>query len=213
MHKHAGAMIHIEGFWRPQMGTIMNILSRVAAPLLVASTLAGPALAGGETLIVGIPGDIRNTDPALVSDTNSYYVTSNVMQGLVGLKQGSLTEIKPLLASALPEISPDGLTYTFKIREGVKFHDGTPVDAQAVKYNYERWINFPKSLQGNSYWSNIVLGHGSKSAIAAVEAPDSSTFIVRLKKPNSSFLTTQTLPSFAIASPTALKQGKGDNSV
>jgi peptide/nickel transport system substrate-binding protein len=103
----------------------------------------------GGTLVVAIPGDIKRTDPALIDDSNTSYVMQNVMEGLVTLKPGTTGELEPGLAESW-ELSPDGLTYTFKIREGVKFHDGTDLNAEAVKYNYDRWLNFPKELQDYS---------------------------------------------------------------
>jgi len=179
-----------------------------------ASESAAPAegaIKEGGTLVVAIPGDIKRTDPALIDDSNTSYVMQNVMEGLVTLKPGTTGELQPALAESW-ELSPDGLTYTFKIRQGVKFHDGTDVDAAAIKYNYDRWIAFPKELQDYSYYAGAVFGgYGDGSNIAATDAPDASTFTITLKSPVSSFLLSQTLTPFTISSPTALKAGKADN--
>jgi peptide/nickel transport system substrate-binding protein len=167
----------------------------------------------GGTLVVAIPGDIKRTDPALIDDSNTSYVMQNVMEGLVSLKPGTTGEVEPALAESWT-VSDDGLTYTFKIRQGVKFHDGTDVDAAAVKYNYDRWLAFPKELQDYSYYAGAVFGgYGAESNIASTDAPDPSTFTLTLKSPVSTFLLQQTLTPFTISSPTALKDGKADNSV
>ncbi len=171
-----------------------------------------PTIKEGGTLVVAIPGDIKRTDSALVDDSNSSYVFQNVMESLVGLKPGTTSQVVDVLAES-HTISADGLTYTFKIRSGVKFHDGTDLDAAAVVYNYNRWLNFPKDLQAYSYYAGAVLGgYGADANIASVTATDASTVTIVLKQPNSAFLISQTLPQFGIASPTALKAGKADNS-
>ena len=89
---------------------------------------AGQPKAGG-TLVVALPGDINRTDTALIDDANSSYVGQQVMETLVTLAPGTGDEIIPGLATEW-KISDDGLTYTFTIRDGVKFHDGTPLDAE-----------------------------------------------------------------------------------
>ena len=178
-----------------------------------ASTPAEGGIKPGGTLVVAIPGDIKRTDPALIDDSNTSYVMQQVMEGLVSLQPGTTGELKPALAESW-ELSPDGLTYTFKIREGVKFHDGTDVDAAAVKYNYDRWLNFPSELQDYSYYAGAVFGgYGDTSNIASTAAPDANTFTITLKSPVSSFLLSQTLTPFTISSPTALQNGKADNTV
>lgn len=183
-----------------------------AAPATEAPPAAGEPKDGG-TLVVAIPGDIKRTDPALIDDSNTSYVMQSVMEGLVRLKPGTTGELDPGLATSW-ELSPDGLTYTFKLREGVKFHDGTPVDAEAVKYNYDRWLNFPSELQDYSYYAGAVFGgYGDTSNIASTAAPDPGTFTITLKSPVSSFLLSQTLTPFVISSPTALKAGGADNTV
>jgi len=177
----------------------------------VAPQSQAPAIKPGGTLVVAIPGDIKRTDSALVDDSNSSYVFQNVMESLVGLKPGTTSVVQDLLAES-HTVSADGLTYTFKLRSGVKFHDGTDFNADAVVYNYNRWLNFPKDLQDYSYYAGAVFGgYGADSNIASVTATDASTVTIVLKKPNSSFLISQTLPQFGIASPTALKAGKADN--
>lgn len=177
------------------------------------SAAPSAAIKEGGTLVVAIPGDIKRTDSALVDDSNSSYVFTNVMEGLVGLKPGSTSQIVDVLAES-HQVSTDGLTYTFKLRSGVKFHDGTDFNADAVVYNYNRWINFPTALQDYSYYTGAVFGgYGAGSNIASVTATDASTVTIVLKQPSSSFLLSQTLPQFGIASPTALKAGGADNTV
>ncbi len=182
-----------------------------STPASAAPSPSGQAKTGG-TLVVALPGDITRTDPALIDDSNSSYVMNQVMEGLVALKPGTTSEVVPALAESWT-ISPDGKTYTFKLRQGVKFHDGTDFNADAVKYNYDRWKNFPPALQDYSYYAGAVFGgYGDTSNIASVDVVDPYTVTITLKQPNSSFLLAQTLTVFGISSPTALRAGKADNS-
>src|SRR6266516_4726787 len=128
-----------------------------SAPASAAPSPSSAIKEGGK-LVVGLPGDMVLADPSLVSDSNSSYIHLNVIEGLLGIKPGTLGEIEPVLAESMPEKSADGLTYTFKLRTGVKFHDGTDFNADAVVYNFNRWLNFPKDLQQYSYYAGAVLG-------------------------------------------------------
>ncbi len=177
------------------------------APSAAPSADASTPKPGG-TLIVSIPSDLNRTDSALVDDASSTYVLQQIMETLVTLKPGTGGDIVGALADSWT-ISDDGLTYTFKLHDGIKFHDGTDFNADAVKYNFDRWLSIPQSYVdlGYTYYIDTVLGHGDKSTIASTAAPDPSTFVVTLKKPNSAFLVQMTLTPFAIASPTALKAG------
>jgi len=187
--------------------------SQPAAP----STAASPSAAAGTpknggTLVYGLPGDMTLADPSLVSDSNSSEVQLNVVQVLVGLKPGTISELVPVLASDLPTVSADGLTWTYKLRTGIKFHDGTDFNADAVVYNYLRQKNAPKTLQdAYNYYFGAVFGFGTGSNLKSITAPDASTVVMTLGTPQSNFLLAQALPQFGIQSPTALKAGDADN--
>jgi peptide/nickel transport system substrate-binding protein len=181
-----------------------------ATPAPSASTALTPK-AGG-TLVVALPGDMAFADPALISDGNSAYVMAQVVEGLVGLKPGTVSDVIPVLASALPTVSADGKTYTFTLRTGVKFHDGTDFNGDAVVFNYNRWAAFTAGdLQTNAYYYGAVFnGFGTASNIASVTAPNATTVVFTLKVPQSNFLISQTIQPFGIQSPTALKNDKAD---
>lgn len=166
----------------------------------------------GGTLVVAIPGDIDNLDPTLISDSNTSYVINQVMEGLVQLAPGSVSEVDGVLAESW-DISPDGRVYTFTIRTGKAFHDGTPLDAEAIRYNFDRWLNqLPEELQALAYYAGAVFeGYGATSNVASVEAPDATTLVVTLKEPRSNFLLALTLAPFFISSPTALEAGDANN--
>lgn len=176
-----------------------------------ATTDPGTPVAGG-TMVVAIPGDIDNLDPTLISDSNTSYVINQVMEGLVQLRPGSVSEVDPILAESW-EVSDDGLTYTFTIRTGKTFHDGTAVNAEAVRYNFDRWLNqLPEELQALAYYPGAVFeGFGATSNVASVAAPDDTTFVVTLKEARSNFLLALTLAPFYISSPAALEAGDANN--
>jgi peptide/nickel transport system substrate-binding protein len=103
------------------------IIFGLGLALLSTGTSAGPA---GKTLVVGLVAEPTSMDPGQLTDINS--VLSSVYDTLVRFKEESFT-LEPGLATSWT-MSPDGITYTFKLRQGVKFHDGTPFNAEAVKF-------------------------------------------------------------------------------
>jgi peptide/nickel transport system substrate-binding protein len=204
----------LQGAWKEEdmkrLASILAIAALVATACSSSSTT--PAPASGGTMVVGLDGDMVFADPSLVSDGNSLYVAAQVIEGLVGLKPGTISEVIPVLATDLPTVSADGKTYTFKLRTGVKFHDGSDFNAAAVKFNYDRWQAYTKGdLQDNAYYYGAVFGgFGTDSNVATVAAPDPTTVVFTFKTPQSNFLISQTLQVFGIQSPTALQKDKAD---
>ncbi len=134
----------------------------------------------------------ENLDPHIGFDTDTLQFTHNVYEALLEYSPGGL-DVRPLLAESF-SAAPDGLSYTFKLRQGVVFHDGAKLDSQAVltSFNRLREIN-----QGPaSYLINI----------AGFEAPDPTTFVIKLSAPYSLF--PGTVPWFLIASPKAIADNK-----
>ncbi len=196
--------------WASMLAVVLVAAACGGGPVATPQYL-GPKLGG--TLTVGLDGDIQYTDPALVSDGESIYVANQVVEGLVGLAAGTTDTIVPVLAAALPTISSDGLTYTFKLRSGIKFHDGTDFNADAVKFNYDRWLAFPKGDLQNAatYFAAVFGGFGADSELAGVDAPDQSTVVFHLRHPLGNFMLSQTTSAFGIQSPTAIAANDGDN--
>lgn len=167
----------------------------------------------GGTLVAAIPGDIASTDTAFIQDSNSSAVSNQVIEGLVGTKPGTTGDIIPVLATDWT-VSADGLTYTFNLRTGVKFHDGTDFNADAVCYNYDRWKNFTGALASGDYayyYGAVFGGFGANSNMVSCTATSPTQAVIVLKRPYSSFLLSQTITSFGINSPTALKKLDADN--
>jgi peptide/nickel transport system substrate-binding protein len=199
---------------RTRIGSLIAVSAILAAACT--SSTGAPSGAGtpvnGGNLVVALQGDMVFADPSLVSDGNSLYVMTQVVEGLVGLAPGTISQVIPVLAASLPTVSADGKTYTFTLRTGVTFHDGTPFNAAAVKFNYDRWKAYTKGdLQDNAYYYGAVFGgFGADSNIVSVDAPNDTTVVMTLKAPQSNFLLAQTLQIFGIQSPTALQADKAD---
>jgi peptide/nickel transport system substrate-binding protein len=110
--------------------------------------------------------------------------------------------------------------FTFNIRDGVTFHDGTDLDAAAVCFNFNRWFNFSGPLQSASasyYWQAFFGGYKnnesedlSPSLFKSCTTPDPMTAVVTLTKPSASMLAALTQQAFSIASPEALQQYNAD---
>jgi peptide/nickel transport system substrate-binding protein len=92
-----------------------------------------------KTLVVASPDSADNADPAQTLNASNNLITRPIYEGLLRLKGNSLTEVEPVLAESYTT-NPDKSQWTFKIRKGVTFHDGSPLDAQAVYDSYARTI-------------------------------------------------------------------------
>src|SRR5436305_9970061 len=141
----------------------------VAVAALVAVGAAGGASKAGPTFVIAGASDPTYLDPALVSDGESFRATEQIFESLVSLKPGT-TLIRPGLATKWG--SRNGKDWTFQLRHGVKFHDGTPFNAQAVCYNFNRQYNFKGAFQDASatyYWQTVFLGfhHNASAALSA----------------------------------------------
>ncbi|GGE07188.1 ABC transporter substrate-binding protein [Marinithermofilum abyssi] len=163
----------------------------------------------GKTLIFGRGADSPKLDPAIVTDGESFRVTENIMETLVDYDK-TTTNVKPGLAESW-EKSKDGKTWTFHLRKGVKFHDGTQFNADAVVWNFERWMNrkdLPKKGDDFIYYGSMFGGFkGDKGhVIDSVKALDEYTVQFRLKKPQGPFLANLGMSPFAIASPKAVEK-------
>ena len=111
----------------------------------------------GGTLIFGRGGDSVGLDPAYETDGNSFMICDNVLEALVEYKDES-TDIEPGLAESWT-ISPDGKTYTFKLRQGVKFHDGTTFTAEGFQrvmyFDQGQTLSRGQSMHQRRLWSSI----------------------------------------------------------
>ena len=173
---------------------------------------------GGDTLVFAGAADPVALDPALVSDGESIRVATQIFETLIGLKPGT-TELAPMLATSW-NVSPDAKTYTFKLRDGVKFHDGTDFNAEAVCFNFDRWYNFKGPLQSASasyYWQSFFGGYKnnesedlSPSLYKSCTAQDELTAVIKITKPSASLLGALTQQAFSIASPKALQDFDAD---
>ena len=116
-----------------------RIVMTAAMLAAVGGGVGHDATAAGKPLVVGLVAEPTSMDPGQLTDINSMRVLSSVYDTLVRFKEGSFTQ-EPGLATSW-KMSPDGLTYTFTLRKNVKFHDGTPFDADAVKFTYDRLLD------------------------------------------------------------------------
>ena len=118
-------------------------MKRFLAAMVASALLAFAAPAHAQTppnvLVVGQIAEPKSLDPHAVTAVNDFRILMNVYDGLVRYKDGTL-EVEPALAESWT-ISDDGMTYTFKLRDGVKFHDGTAFNAEAVKFNFDRMLD------------------------------------------------------------------------
>jgi peptide/nickel transport system substrate-binding protein len=198
---------------------VLLLLAALTFALVAASCGGDDDEAGeGGTLVFAGAADPVVIDGALVSDGESIRVITQIFETLVGLKAGT-TEVEPVLAESY-EVSDDATRFTFNIRDGVKFHDGTDLDAAAVCFNFDRWYNFKGPLQSASasyYWQAFFGGYKnnesedlSPSLYKSCTTPDPMTAVITLTKPSASMLAALTQQAFSIASPEALRQYNAD---
>jgi peptide/nickel transport system substrate-binding protein len=152
------------------------------------------------TVLVGRASDIIGLDPARITDSDSAEVTEQIYDHLVRYRADS-TEIEPSLAIGW-EVSADGRTWTFHLRTGVRFHDGTPFDAEAVVFSFDRQRDprHPFHSEDFTYWESTFRN------IQTVEKVDPLTVRITIERSYAPFLANLAMFPVSIVSPSAVKK-------
>lgn len=171
----------------------------------------GSAEQRGRTAVITGVSAVTSLDPSLAVDTETERICRQVFEGLLGVDQET-GSTRPLLAREV-DVDGDGLVHRFTLREGILFHDGAPLDAQAVVTNVERWGRLPE-LHGNGTlrrtatlpFEAIFGGYmGDEDCVLeSAEAEDELTVVLTLSEPIVFLHQALTLPAFGIASPAVL---------
>ena len=155
-----------------------------------------------ETLVFAQGAEPRSLDPAYSDDAESSKITFQIYEGLVRYKKNN-TEVEPALATEW-STSPDGKEWTFKLRKGVKFQDGTPFNAEAVKFSIDRQLE-PNRKPDMPYGKFVYEG------VKSVQVVDDNTVKITLDRPLATFLPNMAMTHAAfIVSPTAVKKYNGN---
>lgn len=149
------------------------------AALLLA---AAPAVAAEPTplLSIALNADIRSSNPGVQRDFNSDVVLQHVTEGLVALRDDQ-TPV-PMLADSV-EVSPDGTAYTFRLRDGITFHDGRPLTSAEVAWSWKRYLDPATQWQCLDRFDSR-----SGPKVLAVETPDPRTVVFRIDRRSALFL-------------------------
>ncbi|MCU1379078.1 MAG: glutathione transporter substrate-binding protein [Acidimicrobiales bacterium] len=173
------------------------------------STTPGQAKKGG-TIVFATAADWPGMDPQLASSGVAMVVQNHVFEGLVTRDRTIDTDsapIKPALATSWT-VSPDGRVYTFKLRQGVTFHDGTPFNAAAVEFNFRRWRD-----PTFKFYSEVAAGNTASlmQLVESTRVVDDATFELTMKTPSAGLIDRLTGTSFYyIVSPAAVEKYGND---
>ncbi|MFJ4224227.1 ABC transporter substrate-binding protein [Microbacterium sp. NPDC089695] len=166
------------------------------------------------TFVFAASSDPASLDPAFAQDGETFRVSRQIFEGLVGTEPGT-ADPAPLLAESW-ESSDDGMSHTFTLKQDVTFHDGTPFNAEAVCANFDRWYNWTGLAASEAlgyYYNKLFKGYASDPANAVYKSctPDGDYSVtIDLNKPFAGFVASLSLPAFGMQSPSALAEFGAD---
>jgi oligopeptide transport system substrate-binding protein len=176
------------------------LASTVATSALALVLALSPAIAqeekldpnakpGGE-IVITYKDDVATLDPAIGYDWQNWSMIKSLYDGLMDYEPGT-TNLRPDLAESY-EISPDGKTFTFKLRQGVKFHNGREMTAEDVKYSLDRVTNPKTQSPGAGFFGSIAgfedVAAGKSESLSGVTVIDPNTIKIELSRPDATFL-------------------------
>ncbi|MGH8916018.1 MAG: ABC transporter substrate-binding protein, partial [Acidimicrobiia bacterium] len=173
----------------------MRRILPLATAVLILPLAFGPARAadqptqGGE-MVVTYKADVSTLDPAIGYDWQNWSMIKSLFDGLMDYKPGT-TDLMPDLAESY-DISKDGKTYTFKLRQGVKFHNGRELTADDLKWSIERAVRPETQSPGQGFFSMIAgfedVASGKAKELSGIEVVDPYTLRFTLSRPDATFL-------------------------
>lgn len=187
---------------------VVGILAATVVAFAVAILSSSSRSDAGNVLIFGMGGSVGKLDPHVATGWSTTRVAYQVFEGLVKEDLTDPAAATPALVPALAErwsVSDDGRIYTFHLRRGVRFHDGSPFDAAAVKFNFDR-IQDRTSAHYYQVAASYVKAYASW--IDRLEVIDEATVEVVLKHPNREWLrlALQSYGPLLMVSPSAVRK-------
>ncbi|HKI59020.1 MAG TPA: ABC transporter substrate-binding protein [Trueperaceae bacterium] len=181
----------------------------IALATLLAS--AGTGFAANSTVVLTFQNDISTLDPAIGYNWDNWSMIQAIFDGLMTYKPGT-TELQPALATDY-QISDDGLTYTFDLRQGVTFTDGEPFDASVVKYSFERMLDPATQSPGVGFFTGIAGAQafidGKAKGVSGIEVLSPAKVRFTLTQADATFLNKLALNfSFVVPPKAVAKWGK-----
>jgi len=165
-------------------------LAAATALLLACQPAVAAQPKQGGSVVITYKDDLATLDPAVGYDWQNWSIIKSIFDGLMDYEPGT-TKLIPDLAESY-DISPDGQTYTFKLRDGVKFQNGRAMTAADVKWSIERAVNPATQSPGAGYFSNIVgyddVASKKATTLSGITTPDDKTVVIKLSSPNAAFL-------------------------
>ncbi|MFB9223934.1 ABC transporter substrate-binding protein [Paracoccus cavernae] len=172
--------------------------------------LAQEPVAGGN-MIVTYKDDVATLDPAIGYDWQNWSMIKSLFDGLMDYEPGT-TNLRPGLAESY-EFTEDGLTYTFKLRAGMKFHNGRELTAEDVVYSINRAVDPATQSPGQGFFGMIEgfdAAAEGKGPLSGVSAPDAQTVVFKLSRPDATFLHVMALNFSFIVPKEAVEEAGAD---
>jgi len=169
--------------------TSTALIAAMAMPAFAQETLDPKAQSGGG-IVVTYKDDVATLDPAIGYDWQNWSMIKSLFDGLMDYAPGT-TELRPGLAESY-DVSEDGMTFTFHLRTGVKFHNGREMTADDVKYSLDRVTNPVTQSPGAGFFGAIAgydaMADGSTTSLGGVTVIDPATVEITLSRPDATFL-------------------------
>ena len=169
----------------------MLLCAAAAVSLLAATSASAQSPKQGGAAIVAFNNELSTLDPQIGYDWQNWSVIKSIFDGLMDYKPGT-TELEPDLAESYT-ISDDGQTYTFKLRDDIKFHNGRAMTAGDIKYSVERAINPATQGPGAGFFGSTkgydeMVGDAKATELSGITTPDDKTVVIQLTRPDATFL-------------------------
>ncbi|MEP2680275.1 MAG: ABC transporter substrate-binding protein [Sulfitobacter sp.] len=171
-----------------------------------------PNAKSGGNITITYKDDVATLDPAIGYDWQNWSMIKSLYDGLMDYAPGT-TDLRPGLAESY-EISEDGQTFTFKLREGVKFHNGREMTAEDVKYSLDRVTNPKTQSPGAGFFGSIAgfdaISSGETETLEGVKVIDPLTVEITLSRPDATFLHVMGLNFAAVVAKEAVEEAGAD---
>lgn len=192
--------------------TSTALIVALALPAFAQEYIPDPAAKQGGVMVVTYKDDVATLDPAIGYDWQNWSMIRSLFDGLMDYVPGT-TDLRLGLAESF-EISPDGLTYLFKLRPGVKFHNGREMTAEDVKYSLDR-VTLPATQSPGSGFFSMIKGYdamvgGTATSLQGVSVVDPLTVKIELSRPDATFLHVMAINFSSVVPKEGVEAANGD---